>query len=262
MNATFHCFYRSISTTDIMNHSYVWLLEKINNDYFESEMEIASIIIRWLEFHGESVRPFVIDLVIKSLSVTSLKEYFIKQILPRCTHFDMTKERIAAICNFQSNGTLSPLIHQEWMQPAHDTNPLGFNSDMVHVVNWCPVDMKKYPFFENKHPGVVHESPVFVNFLGVTMVPKLTFHTPNIILKMKAVFCNGNDEKTIQVDKLNCEFAAYFRKGNREQKYSGVFCDSVVSLSFNIMEWKDSDPFAYFEYLKELNVLFSVKRFA
>ena len=96
------------------------------------------------------------------------------------------------------------------------------------------------------------------------MIPKLTFHAPNIIDEVKAEYCLMSDDECMHhlhnVERINCEFSCFFRKGDREQKYSGIFSESTVNLSCNILEWEDSDLFAYFDYLKEMQVLFFVTR--
>ena len=262
------CFvvcYRIISNRELLDHSYLWLLKHLENSYFESEMEVASIIMRWLNIHGDSLQPHIIDLIVKSLRVTSLKEYFLSQILPYCKYFCMSKQKISAILEYQKNQTPSPFIYDEWMLPQHDTDPQGYDSDLVNVLNWAPCDMKKQEFFRKRHPGTVDISPMFINFLGVKMIPKLTFHAPNIIVEVTAEYWLMSDDECMRdlhsVERINCEFSLFFRKGDRERKYSGIFSESTVNLSCNIMDWEDSDPFAYFDYLKEMQVLFFVKRF-
>lgn len=257
----FLVFYSNISNLDLLDHSYLWLLNKIENSYFESEMEVASIIMRFLNIHGESLQPNIIDLVVNCVRVTCLKEYYVTQILPVCEYFKMSKEKISAVLEYQKNGTESPLLPKEWCLPPREIDQSAFG-EMVSLLNWSPFDTNKQDFIQKKHPGTVDISPIFINFLGVKMVPKLTFHAPNVIVDITAVFCDMNeDECTLKVEKINCDFVCFIRKGDRERKYSGIFSESSVSLSCNIMEWTDYDPFKYFEYLKEVSVLIFFKRF-
>ena len=249
----FSVFLRTISNFELMEHSYLWLLHKMDDTYYQSEMEVASIVTRWLTIHGDSLKPDTIDTIVKCVRVTSLKEYYITQILPSCEFFNMSKEKIAAVLEYQKNGTESPALPEEWcLTPDYIYQPV---CQMVTVLDWTSNDTLKLDFFKKKHPGSIDAPPTFINFLGVIMEPILTFQPPNIIVDVTAVF------NRINVEKINCEFSCFFRKGDRERKYSGLFSESTVSLSYNIVEWTDHNPFTYFDYMKEMRVLFFVKRF-
>ena len=223
-------------------------------------MEIAYIVLRYLHIHGKFLQPEVIKSIVKAVRVTKLDEYFITQILPCCDYFNMTNARIEAVMNEMKNIAHnivvepSPLVPPEWLFPKRDMLDMPRS---LRIFRLCSDETQQLDFIQNKNVGTVNLDPQFANFFGVVMESSITFNPPNIVVQVKAVF----PLYSINVEKINCDFTCSFSKAERKRKYSGIFSDSVITVSCNILEWQDDNLLNFYEHIKDMHVQFDMKRF-
>ena len=226
-------------------------------------MEIATLVIRWLWLHGDSLNKQTLQLITRKVRVCRLKEYYVTQLLPQCEYFSVNTETIAAILEFQKRGTESPLLPLEWCLPERDF--CDCNCQNIQILDWNFDDTLDCDFYINKHPGAVTDDPKYVAFLGLTLVPKLHFKPPYVTIEVRAVSCNGEDavpffrDCSHVVTDINCKFSCTFIRGSKARKYTGIFTGSSVSISFDMLGW--NAPTFFFDYLGDLSVNFYVQRF-
>ena len=255
--------FHSYSEDEFLDKSIFWLLDQIENVALDSEMEIATMVIRWLEVHGDTLNTKTLQMIVRKVRVCRLKEYYITQVLPQSKYFEVNTQTITAILDFQKRGTESSLLPLEWCLP--ERHFYECSCETVQILDWTFDDTADCDFYINKHAGTVTDNPKFVTFLGLTLVPKLHFKPPFVTIEVRAVWCTGDDavpffrDCTHAVKNINCEFSCEFTRGSNVRKYTGIFTDSSVSVSFNMLGQNDCTFF--FDYLGDLSMNFSVKKF-
>ena len=257
--------FHSYSEDEFLDKSIFWLLDQIENVALDSEMEIATMVIRWLEVHGDTLNTKTLQMIVRKVRVCRLKEYYITQVLPQSKYFEVNTQQITAILDFQKRGTESSLLPLEWCLP--ERHFYECSCETVQILDWTFNDPADCDFYKNKHAGTVTDIPKFVTFLGLTLVPKLHFKPPFVTIEVRAVSCNGDDAVPFFVDcahvvkSINCEFSCKFKRSFSVRKYTGIFTDSSVSISFNILGQNDADSTFYFDFLGDLSVNFFMKKF-
>jgi hypothetical protein len=247
-----------LADCDISMLSPKWLFETLNSENFESEMEVCVLVLKWLHFNAKYLNKATLDEIIKSVRVCHLKEYFLRQILLHCPFFEITAEVIDAIVSYQKTGMKSDLLPSEWLIPRKER--IRTNS-YTGVYLWNAVDLQHESFVALKTYDLLQEEPIFLHYFGVLVMPVIEFKDPIVSVTISTFSCNFPDllDADKPVNNINCEFLCRFIIGNHIQDQTGLYCDSSITLSCNILGNNTEQD--YYKVLEKFSVEFSFKRF-
>lgn len=247
-----------VADGDLSMYSPSWLFGLLEKGKFDSEMEICVLVVKWLHLHAEHMNKQTLSRIVKAVRVSRLRVYFLKQILLQCPFFDLTLEKIEEIAAFQNSGIGCESLPGEWLLPEReflDKNPF------IEVYRWTTVDLRTSDFFSFKISALLNKEPLFIHYFGVLAVPTIEFKAPKVTITISTFSCIFPDllRSDKPVTDINCEFKCQFIMGKQVQEQSGIFCDSSVTLSCNILGRDQEQDF--FEQLETFSLVFYFRRF-
>ena len=214
--------------------------------------------MKWLHIHAEFLNKQTIYRIVKTVRVSQLRVYFLKKMLLQCPFFELNSEKIEEIIAFQTNGTHCEALPREWFLPGRE---LQDKNPFIEVYRWTTVDLKHAGFFSAKTYDLLQEEPVFLHYFGVLAMPVIEFNEPIVTITVSTCSCIFPDLLAADepIDSINCDFMCQFIMDQHVQEQRGLFCDSSITLSCNILgRDKEQD---YFKKLETFTLAFYFIRF-